>query len=108
MMKQAGRARLESVLEPVLDKVADHLEVARIEHPSGRITVTESYQDLALKCRHLEASAYSEAASSRDTVQTGTTVRRTRIIFYGQLQHHSDGALTRPPIPHRFQYVRCS
>src|SRR5581483_2460421 len=49
VMKETGRAGCEAVLEPVLHKIADHLEVARIEDPAGRITVPEPDEHFTLK-----------------------------------------------------------
>src|SRR5579864_2643820 len=52
VVKQSRSAGCETVLEPILDEVTDHLEVARIEHPACRIAVPESDQNLALECGH--------------------------------------------------------
>ena len=51
-MEQARGARHQSLLEPVLHEVADHLEVAWIEHPTRGVAMPEPYENLTLKRGH--------------------------------------------------------
>src|SRR5882757_10164027 len=52
VMKQSRRTRGEAVFEPVLDEIADHLEISRVENPPRGVAMPKAHENFTLKCRH--------------------------------------------------------
>src|SRR5215467_13750082 len=96
-MKQPGRARRQAVLEPVLDKVADHFEIAGIEHPAGGIAVSESNQYFSLKRCHGVSACLPRL--TRPGVPNCDTPRGSAVLrcHSGKLLPPSRCCLTVPP-----------